>query len=88
MAKYPTSEQLEQHLSLFHPTNLHGQSSTATASKLTVSAYYDMDHPVLSILPDAVVGNAPAEASSGLSAPQIDMQQFVRTCFAEMGRKQ
>jgi len=85
----PSSDQLMDQLHLFNSKTSGPQSAGAEAAKteLLMAAQYNLNHPaLLSASNVQAVAPAPQHMAS-LSAPQVNANEFVRTCFAEMGRK-
>ena len=83
----PSPKQLMRQLSLFYPEDLDSQPQAAPQTDLMLSANYNLAHPAFSSeVPESAA--VPLEAMPATSAPRINTSEFVRTCFAEMGRKQ
>ncbi len=85
----PSSDQLMDQLHLFSSKASGPQSVGAKAVKteLLMAAQYNLNHPAL-LSASHVQATAPApQHMASLSAPRVNANEFVRTCFAEMGRK-
>ena len=87
----PSLDQLMDQLHLFSSKASGPQSVGAEAAKteLLMAAQYNLNHPaLLSAINVQAVAPAPQHMAS-LSAPpiRVNANEFVRTCFAEMGRK-
>ncbi|KAL0024706.1 hypothetical protein WJX77_010071 [Trebouxia sp. C0004] len=85
----PSSDQLMDQLYLFSSKASRPQSAGAEVAKteLLMAAQYNLSHPaLLSASIVQAVAPAPQHVAS-LSAPRVNANEFVRTCFAEMGRK-
>ena len=83
----PSSDQLMDQLHLFSSKASGPQSVGAQAAKteLLIAAQYNLNHPAL-LSASHVQATAPQHKAS-VSAPRVNANEFVRTCFAEMGRK-
>jgi len=87
----PSLDQLMDQLHLFSSKASGPQSVGAEAAKteLLMAAQYNLNHPaLLSAITVQAFAPAPQHMAS-LSAPpiRVNANEFVRTCFAEMGRK-
>jgi len=59
----------------------------AAKTELLIAAQYNLNHPAL-LSASHIQATAPApQHMASLSAPRVNANEFVRTCFAEMGRK-
>ena len=84
----PAPEQLMQQLSLFAPQQQPSQPESALQAELTAAAYFNLAHPALLSEADSQSVLPAAESLPASSAPAISTNDFVKTCFAAMGRKQ
>ena len=85
----PSSDQLMDQLHLFSSKASGPQSVGAEVAKteLLLAAEYNLNHlALLSASNVEAVAPVPQHMAS-LSAPRVNANEFVRTCFAEMGRK-
>ena len=98
LGAHPSPEQLMQQLSLFYsedlyPEDVDSQGFAAPQTDLLVAAQYNLANPALSSeVPETAAVPAsevlPVETMPAASATRINAHEFVKTCFAEMGRKQ
>jgi len=82
-------EQLMGQLQLFHTraSDSHGQASVQSQTKLLMAGQYNLDHAALVFTREIQAVPAAPQALASPPAPRINPHEFVRTCFAEMGRK-
>lgn len=82
----PSPDQLMDQLHLFCcKAPVSHSSGDLSQTKLIMAVQYNLDHPALT--PTWNVQAPAARGSASLSVPCVNTSEFVRTCFAEMGRK-